>query len=144
MKKTIVSLIISVIFTLSALGAITFFTRLQTSKEKEKYREIANSIALNVSGQGLSMPFIPKSEEIRFVTYAAPNNKACTLYVILILPENKHAVYSYPCQVQDNIIYSVGLEYANYSTYCLTEYIIMGVFAFLLCFSITCAVKFKK
>ena len=149
MKKTIISLIFSFIFTIVALAAITFFTRLQTPEEKEKCRVLADSIALNSSGQGLSMPFVPKDgeEEIRFLTFCSlisDKEKECRMTVIIVLPESKqHATYSYPCKIQGNVIYSVGLEYVKYSTYCLQEYVLMATISFLLCFSIISAAKNK-
>ena len=151
MKKLISTLVISIVFAFTVLGAITFITRPQTSEEKEKYRNIADSIALNVSGQGLSMSFIPESENkdgaFRFLTYSRITNKdnSCTLYVSIYSTENnKHLTVSYPCQVKERIIYSVGLDFANVSTYSLMEYLLMGGVSFLICFSIITAVKVAK
>lgn len=150
MKKLLSSLIISIVFALTALGAITFVMRMQTSEERERGRNIADSIALNTSGQGLSRPFIPESEDkngtFKFYTYSTIKNdeKSCMLYVSIITENHKHLTVRYPCQVQDNIIYSVGLDYAREKTFSVIEYIIMGVSSFLVCFTFINTVKVLK
>lgn len=150
MKKILSSLIISIIFAFIALGAITFVMRMQTSEEKERGRKIADAIALNASGQGLSMPFIPESEDkdgrFKFYTYSNMKNdeKSCMLYVSIITENHKHLTVRYPCQVQDNIIYSVGLDYAREKTFSVMEYIIMGVSSFIVCFAFINTVKVIK
>lgn len=150
MKKLLSSLIISIVFALTALGAITFVMRMQTSEERERGRKIADSIALNASGQGLSMPFIPESEDkngaFKFYTYSTIKNdeKSCMLYVSIITENHKHLTVRYPCQVQDNIIYSVGLDYAREKTFSVIEYIIMGASSFIICFAFINTVKVLK
>ena len=150
MKKIISTLIISIIFAFMVLGAITFVMRMQTAEEKESGRRIADSIALNCSGQGLSSPFIPEGETkdgtFKFWTYSNIKNddKSCMLYVSIITENHKHLTVRYPCQVQDRIIYSVGLDFANEKTFSLIEYIIMGVSSFLICFTLINTVKVIK
>ena len=151
MKKLLVPLIISLIFSFTILGAFTFFTRLQTSEEIEKYRKVSDSIALNVSGQGVSSPFIPESEtkdgKFIFLTYSTIkyDDSSCMLYVSIYETEDhKHLTVRYPCQIQDNIIYSIGFDYANVSTFSLIEYIILGGIVFLISFSIIAVVKVAK
>ena len=150
MKKILSTLILSIIFAFTMLGAVTFVMRIQTSEEKERSRNIADSIALNCSGQGLSRPFIPEGETkngtFKFWTYSTIKNddKSCVMYVSIITENHKHLTVSYPCQVEDNIIYSVGLDFANEKTFSLIEYIIIGASSFLLCFALINTVKVIK
>ena len=150
MKKLLSNFIISGLIAVVVLSACSFFMKIQTTEEKKNYRKIADSIALNESGQGLSLAFIPDSEDkdakFKFWTYSVIKNgeKSGVLYVSIITYDKKHLTVRYPCQIQDNIIYSVGLDYAREQTFCLIEYFIMGISSFILSFSIVSCVKIIK
>ena len=132
------------------MGALTFVMRVQTSEEKTKLRSISEAISLNLSGQGLSMKFIPKFEDnngkIKFFTFTTinANDKSCTLYVSILDENMKHSTFRYPCKIQDGVIYSVGLEYVKEMTFCLQEYVIMGTVIFLISCLIISAIKIIK
>lgn len=148
MKKLISITIISVLFSFTLLITLTFVMRLETSEQKKNFRNLADNIALNTSGQGLSMPFVPdsetKEEDVKVITIIKNLKKdSCTLYVILI-KDNRHLTVQYPCQVQDRIIYSVGLDYAHENTFALLEYILLGGIAFIVSFAFLAAVKVVK
>ena len=148
MKKLLATLIISSVFTLATLVVITFIMRVNTPDEKKEFKNISDSIALNSSGQGISSSFIPKIENedgFKFLAYfkISKDYKSGTLYVSVI-KGNKRQSVKYPCQVQDNIIYSVGLEYARETTYSLAEYGAMALFVFLIIYSLLLTAKVIK
>lgn len=147
MKKLLSMIIISLLFSLSLLLTLTFVMKPETVEQKNSFRNLADNIALNISGQGLSMPFIPNSEaKDGFKAISSIENldkDSCNLYVI-IMKDNKHLTMKYPCQIQDSIIYSVGLDYAHEYTFAVMEYILIGSIAFIICFAFLGAIKVIK
>ena len=149
MKKLLSTIVISLFFSFTLIISLTFVMRVEDAQQKQEFRNIANSIALNTSGQGLSMSFLPESEtketeNIKVLTFIKNGKKdSCKMYVMLI-KDNKHYSVEYPCQVQDGIIYSVGLDYAQEKTFLVMEYVIIGCISFFLCLAILASIKIIK
>lgn len=148
MKKILSTLIISIVFSFTFILAISFVMKMQSASEIKKNRKIADAIALNISGQGLSEPFIPDSETdgtFKFFTYSKVSKDHTGILYVSIMDENfKHLTVRYPCQIRDKIIYSVGLEFASAKTFSIIEYIIIGLTSFVLCFTVINTVKILK
>ena len=143
MKKLLSTILLCLLISFASLITLTFVMKGEAGEQK-RIRSICDSMSLNTSGQGLSMPFLKKNDEFQALCIISKvNDNSCTMHVI-VYKDGKKLTVKYPCQIKNQVIYSVGVEYAHVSVFCLTEYVIIGSIIFCISFAVLAAIRIIK